>query len=126
VRLQSRLSRLEREAALRDRTEPDGPDPWEDAERRTAYLRGEGPCPPYPPCPSCRDPVMWASRTRIWRCLGVRISGELPDNQYLADMDEKERVHIDKTFAILAEVAREQRELVDRAADEAQPPGGGW
>jgi hypothetical protein len=58
--------------------------------------------------------------------LGVRISGELPDNEYLADMDEKERTHIDKTFAILAEVAREQRELADRASQEAQPPGGSW
>jgi hypothetical protein len=58
--------------------------------------------------------------------LGVRISGELPDKEYLADMDEKERAHIDKTFAILGEVFREQRELADRASQETQPPGVGW
>jgi hypothetical protein len=115
LRIQARLKRLEREAASRDLTEVDGPDPWEDTECRTAYLRGEGPCPPYPPCPSHLDRVKWASRERIFRCLG-----------YLADIDEKERAHIDKTFAILAEVAREQREIADRVAQEGQPPGVDW
>ena len=124
MRLRSRLQRLEREAATSGRAEEDQPDPWDDTERRTAYLRGEGPCPPHPPCPPCLDPVTWASGHRMFRCLGARISGELPDKEYLADMDARERSHIDETFAVLAAIAEEQMEL--EADQETERPGDDW
>jgi hypothetical protein len=41
-------------------------------------------------------------------------------------MDEKERSHIDQTFAVLAEVAREERELAERVSQGTEPPGVGW
>lgn len=64
-------------------------------ERHHAYLSGEGPRPPDPPCPPWFDPATWARRMRIGRCLDYRFTGELSEGEYLPDMDDEERCHVD-------------------------------
>lgn len=99
--LPTRLQRLERQAAVVNERTSQRRDLFAEIEQGVAYLRGEGPRPPDPPCPPWIDPQRWASRMRQARCLEERIRGALPAGEYLADMDEEEKVYVDGLFHLL-------------------------
>jgi hypothetical protein len=123
VRLRSRLQRLEREAATSVRAEEDQLDPWEDTELRSAYLRGEGPRPPDPPCPRWFDPAEWASRMRIGRCIEYRCAGELRGDEYLPDMNLEEREYVDGLVGAFDEFVKDREAYLLRTGPATETRG---
>jgi hypothetical protein len=100
-------SRLERAAAAVDLLSAVAPrDIFAAIEQHAAYLRGEGPRPPDPPCRPWFDPAEWTRRLRTSRCLADQVHGALGDREYLPDMDAKERRYLDgllQAFTVFAE-----------------------
>jgi hypothetical protein len=104
---QMRLERLEGMVADAGRAARKGDALCDRSEQRAAYLRGEGPRPPDPPCPAWFDPAEWESRMRFGRCLDYRMTGKLGAGEYLPEMTEKERREIDGFTEALAAFARD-------------------
>jgi hypothetical protein len=101
VSLRRRLGRLEETTARHNQALP-RVSLSDQIEQRLAYLRGEGPRPPDPPCPSWFAPHDWASRMRVSRCSEGRLAGVLQPGQYLPDMDEEECRYVDGLAAAFA------------------------
>jgi hypothetical protein len=92
--LRTRLRHLEAKAAARACLwQP--PDVFARIEAHAAYLRGEGPRPPDPPCPPWIDPAAWASRMRIAHALDVLARGDLAGGEYPADLTADERQQVE-------------------------------
>jgi hypothetical protein len=98
-----RLERLERRA---ERMLPNQPtrDLFAEIEEHAAYLRGEGPRPPDPPCPLGFDPAAWRSRMSVCRCLDERTSGELGERQYVPDMTAEEKAYVESILDVFAKI----------------------
>jgi hypothetical protein len=101
MNLRMRLQRLERQAAAVQARLSEPRDLFAEIEQGVAYLRGEGPRPPDPPCPAWFDPQQWASRLRQSSCLEERMRGALAADEYLPGMDEAERAYVDDLFHLL-------------------------
>jgi hypothetical protein len=123
MRARTRLERLKRQAAKHHQAEPERESFWEQIDRQAAYLCGQGPRPPDPPCPSWFDPAEWASRMRIGRCLDYRWTGELGPGEYLPDMTEEERRYVDSHTPLIVGGVTSLAELRAKARGEAEKAG---
>src|SRR5262249_23647941 len=97
-----RLERLERQVGRIVPNQPSERDFFAAIQAHAAYLRGEGPRPPDPPCPLGFDPAAWRSRMTIWRCLDARKVGELREGEYLDDMTDEEKALVDGYLQVFA------------------------
>jgi hypothetical protein len=106
MNLRLRLQKLERTVLVRKspQTLDAARQPY--AEQHEAYLRDQGPRPPDPPCPRGTDPAAWDSQMRVGRCVDARLTGELPDGEYLPAMGQEERRQVDGNLEALAAFAR--------------------
>lgn len=107
MKLRSRLQKLERTTLVREFVQSIDTARQTYAEQYEAYLRGQGPRPPDPPCPRGTDSVVWGRQMRVGRCVDAHLTGELPDGEYLPEMGEGERRQVDGTLEALAAFARD-------------------
>src|SRR5258708_13078606 len=91
MRLRARLQKLERAVLVRKSPQTLDAARQTYAEQREAYLRGQGPRPPDPPCPRGIDPAAWDSLMRVGRCVDAPLTGALPNGAYLPELGEGER-----------------------------------
>src|SRR5258708_13239321 len=101
MRLRARLQKLERAVLVRKSPQTLDAARQTYAEQREAYLRGQGPRPPDPPCPRGIDPAAWDSLMRVGRCVDARLTGELPNGAYLPELGAGERRDVDCTLHAL-------------------------
>jgi hypothetical protein len=96
MNLRARLRRLERKVHERQPAPPPGPDLFARLRGLAAYLAGQGPRPPDPPCPPRIDPAAWARRLLVGRCLDARLPGELGPGEYLPGLGDDARGDVDR------------------------------
>src|SRR5260370_28086906 len=107
MKLRSRLQKLERTTLVREFVQSIDTARQTYAEQYEAYLRGQGPRPPDPPCPRGTDSVVWGRQMRVGRCVDAHLSGEVPGGEYLTEMGEGERRQVDGPLEALAAFARD-------------------
>jgi hypothetical protein len=107
MKLRSRLQKLGRTVLVRKSTQTLDAARQTYAEQHEAYLRCQGPRPPDPPCPRETDPAAWDSQMRVGRWVDARLTGELPDGEYLPEMGQEKRRQVDGTLEALAAFARD-------------------
>jgi hypothetical protein len=112
--LRTRLQRLEAKASALAGPEP-ATDLFARVEAHAAYLRGEGPRPPDPPCPPWIDPAAWASRMRMAHALDVPARGSLTPDEFPPGQKVGERQ--------LAESYREALRMAKGASATEQAEG---
>jgi len=105
--LRSRLQKLERTTLARECPKTLDTARQTYAEQREAYLCGQVPRPPDPPCPRGTDPAAWDSQMSVGRCVDAHLTGVLPGGEYLPEMGEGERRQVDGTLEALAAFARD-------------------
>jgi hypothetical protein len=107
--IQRRLRHLERQArAQAARAGKGSPsDLFTRIDQYTAYLRGQGPRPPDPPCPPGFDPAAWENTLRLNHRLDFRFTGELREGQ----MTEAEYRCVAEYLQIFRSTAERSRRL---------------
>src|SRR5260370_34943671 len=99
MKLRSRLQKLERTTLVREFVQSIDTARQTYAEQYEAYLRGQGPRPPDPPCPRGTDSVVGGRQMPVGRGGDPPLTGALPDGEYPPEMGEGERPPVAGTVA---------------------------
>jgi hypothetical protein len=113
--LKRRLQRLEK-ATTPKQALYQPRNPFKDIDEYDAWMSGEGPRPPNPPCPPWISLENWAQRLRMGHVLGLCAPGEISSNYPTPEYSQfeiAEAEYINKTCDEVAEIKRKQEEQED-------------